>query len=318
MSMRGSRPGLPPIAAVVTLALAACSPAPASVPASRAAAAVADIPTPAEDCGDPTASLRPEGVRRAPDALPAGSAMKAIRDRGYLRAGISADSMLFGYLDPGTGRPSGFEIDLLDRVSAALFGDPGHVRYRVVDEAEGVRLLQGDQIDVMARGVAMSCQLWSRVDLSTEYYQATQEVLVARDSQVRVLDDLLGQRVCAPAGSSWLANLEASPAHPIAVSRADSGDCLVSFQEGEVDAITADDVTLLGFTVQDPFAKIVPAKLGQEHYGLATSQAHPELVRFLNAILEALRSNGTWTLLYERWLGRFGPAPAPPPARYRD
>jgi polar amino acid transport system substrate-binding protein len=44
----------------------------------------------------------------------------------------------------------------------------------------------------------------------------------------------------------------------------------------------------------------------------------PELVRFVNGVLERLRADGTWTRSYNRWLSRLGPAPAPPAAVYRD
>ena len=41
------------------------------------------------------------------------------------------------------------------------------------------------------------------------------------------------------------------------------------------------------------------------------------LVRFVNARLAQMRSNGEWTTIYDRWLaGPLGPAPAPPKAVY--
>jgi polar amino acid transport system substrate-binding protein len=44
-----------------------------------------------------------------------------------------------------------------------------------------------------------------------------------------------------------------------------------------------------------------------------------DFVRFINAVLEKIRADGTWTADYKHWLGdRLGPVPAPPTPRYVD
>jgi polar amino acid transport system substrate-binding protein len=40
------------------------------------------------------------------------------------------------------------------------------------------------------------------------------------------------------------------------------------------------------------------------------------MVKFVNGVLEQMRTDGTWTALYDEWLGVLGPAPAPPVAVY--
>ncbi len=71
-----------------------------SAPASSAAT------TPAQ-CADPLASYAPTAALPAPDALPAGSTMAAIRARGRLIVGVSADSLLLGSRNPITGQDRG-------------------------------------------------------------------------------------------------------------------------------------------------------------------------------------------------------------------
>ena len=69
---------------------------------------------------------------------------------------------------------------------------------------------------------------------------------------------------------------------------------------------------------QDPYAKIIGARFTDEPYGLAVNLSHPEFTRFINAVLEQMRADGTWATIYNRWLGKSGPAPAPPAAKYKD
>jgi hypothetical protein len=54
------------------------------------------------------------------------------------------------------------------------------------------------------------------------------------------------------------------------------------------------------------------------HYGIAIDQAEPDLVRFVDAVLEDLRVDCTWARLREQLHTDIGvPAAEPPPARYR-
>jgi polar amino acid transport system substrate-binding protein len=50
---------------------------------------------------------------------------------------------------------------------------------------------------------------------------------------------------------------------------------------------------------------------------MAINQSHPEFVRFVNGVLDRMRSNGTWRAIYARWLGKFTSSiPGPPSPRY--
>jgi len=91
-------------------------------------------------------------------------------------------------------------------------------------------------------------------------------------------------------------------------------DCLVLLQQGDVVAISTDDSILDGLAAQDPWTKIIGKPLTSEPYGLAISKQHPEFVRFVNAVLQQLRTDGQWEASYAHWLGH--PVPPPPQAKY--
>ena len=65
-------------------------------------------------------------------------------------------------------------------------------------------------------------------------------MLVQRGSKATSLDDLGGQRVCAPAGSTSLDKLKTFPEVTVVTAATHTG-CLVKFQQGQADAITGDD-----------------------------------------------------------------------------
>ena len=92
-------------------------------------------------------------------------------------------------------------------------------------------------------------------------------------------------------------------------------DCLVLLQQGDVAAISTDNNILAGLKAQDPWTKIVGPVFTSEPYGLAISKMHPDFARFVNAVLQQMRTDGRWAADYRHWVGT--PAPAPPPAKYK-
>ena len=70
-------------------------------------------------------------------------------------------------------------------------------------------------------------------------------------------------------------------------------DCLVLLQQGDVAAISTDDSILDGLAAQDPWTKLIGPPLTDEPYGLAIAKQHPEFVRFVNAVLQQLRTTAS-------------------------
>lgn len=69
-----------------------------------------------------------------------------------------------------------------------------------------------------------------------------------------------------------------------------------------------------GIRVRGPPSRRSPPPLDFEPEGLGVSQQHPDFVRFVNAVLERIRSDSQWGATYARWIGT--PVPALPPAHY--
>jgi polar amino acid transport system substrate-binding protein len=285
-------------------------PGSAAVTAPRAHRLTA--PAAAAPACDPTASLRPAG----PPRVTPGSTMARIRDRGYLIAGVDQSTYHFGYLSPLTGKIEGFDIDMVRAVAAAIFGNPDKVQYKAISDAQRIPDIQSGAVDIVAHTMTINCQRLQQADFSTVYYDAGQRVLVGADSAAKGIGDLGGKKVCATAGSTSIGNIAAAPSHPVPVPVPYWTDCLVLLQQGQVAAISTDDSILAGLAAQDPWTRIVGPRFTNEPYGLAISKQHPDLVRFVNAVLERLRGNGQWAASYARWVGT--PVPAPPPARYKD
>ncbi|HEX8630897.1 MAG TPA: glutamate ABC transporter substrate-binding protein [Catenuloplanes sp.] len=287
----------------------------ASAPAAPGPAAPGPAAAP-EDC-NARQSLRPAGPLPKPNSMPAGSYMDEIRKRGLLRVGTSQDTLLFSSRNPITGRIEGFDVDMARAVAKAIFDDENKIQIIVTPNAQRIPAAKDGTVDLVVQTTTMNCTRWKEIDFSTVYYDAGQKVLVSTASTAKGVGDLGGKRVCAAAGSTSLENLERLDPRPITVAMPGNSDCLVAFQRNQVDAISTDDTILAGLAAQDPYAKVIGAPFTKEPYGIAISKEHEDFTRFVNAVLERQRADGSWKRTYEKWLGRFGATPNPPAAEYR-
>ncbi|HRE02795.1 MAG TPA: glutamate ABC transporter substrate-binding protein [Ilumatobacteraceae bacterium] len=257
------------------------------------------------------------------DNLPPGSAMAAIRARGRLIIGVSADTLQFGARNPVTGAIEGFDIDILKEVGKAIFGtDDPPIEYRVITYAQRLPVLENHEVDLVAHTMTINCNRWLRIAFSTEYFPAGQKVLVrlqddgqsnlvpAYDS-IEAINDFRG-RICVPGGSTNLEEIQKPEYSGLQiVERVDITDCLVAFQQGQVNAITGDDTVLVGFAAQDPYAVVVGDAFTSEPYGVGIAKDQPELVQFVNGVLAKIRTDGTWEDIAARWIDAANIPPVP-------
>ncbi|GAA3552439.1 glutamate ABC transporter substrate-binding protein [Amycolatopsis ultiminotia] len=263
---------------------------------------------------NPLASIRPtDGL-----SVSAGSTMAKIKERGKLIAGVDQTTYLFGFRNPKTGLLEGFDIDVVNQIAAALFGTAdGHVQFRAIPSSQREQVLEDHQVDVVVRTYSVTCARRKAVQFSAVYYVAGQEILVPKASKAQSLSDLAGKRVCAAKKSTSLAKIATDPAKPVAVSVANWSDCLVMLQQNQVDAVSTDDTILAGMAAQDPRVKVVGEPMTRENYGVGIPKDQDDMVRFVNAVLEKIRGDGSWAASYQKWVGtRLGPA-APPEPQYQ-
>ena len=187
----------------------------AQVPEPQGVQDPAKLPAPtasgsgAPACNPYASSRRPTGALPAPGRMPAGSTMARIQARGTLRVGVDQNTYMFGYRDPATGQIVGFDIDIAHAIAKAIFGDPNKIQFVSITAAQRIPDVVNHTVDLVADTMTIKCDRLRQVAFSTIYYDAGQNVLVRKDSGLTGLADLGGQKVCAAAGSTSIANIAA-------------------------------------------------------------------------------------------------------------
>lgn len=291
---------------------------PAGDPLPSGAVEVTEAPNQRGDIScDPTASLRPGNQPRA-GAMPAGSSMAAIVQRGKLRVGVDQNQYLFGFRNPVTGQLEGFDIDIAREVAQDLFGDPEKIELHPIDAAHRVPALTGDEVDIVVQNFTATCVRRQDIQFSSTYFVTDQRILTTKGSSIRNSGDLAGKRVCAVFRTTTMDAIFALNPRPTVIGMSNWLDCLTAMQQGQVDAVSTDLPILYGLKEQDPNLEIVGEAMAFDSYAIGVQKKSTDMVRFVNGVLERIRGDGTWTRLYNARLTVLGPAPGPPAAKYSE
>ena len=258
--------------------------------------------------------VAPDGALPKPGHMPAGSTMAKIQARGYLLVGVDQTTLGFGYRN-AQGQLVGFDDSVAQQVAQALFGNSNAIRYVVITSAQRIPDVRSGVVDLVADNMTITCHRLEQVAFSEDYYNAGQTLLVPSNfphAASASMSQLAGQRVCAAAGTTSINTVGSyiKQYGVIPVSVPNWTDCLVMLQQGQVAAISTDNSVLIGLQHQDANTVMSTKMLSCEPHGLAMSNASQarDFVRFVNGVLEQMRTAGEWQRLYNQevlpYLGR--------------
>jgi len=260
------------------------------------------------------ASAENEG--EGPEVEP-GSSVAAIRDKGKITIGVKYDVPLFGLKNPTTGDIEGFDIEIGKLITEAIFGDDTKVEFVEAVSKNREPFIQDGKVDLVISTYTINDARKEVVDFAGPYYIAGQDILVnADDDSIKSVDDLNGKKVCSVTGSTSLTNVqEMAPQADVSVVFDKYSLCVEALNDGRVQAVTTDNIILLGFVADsDGELKIVDNAFTEEPYGIGLKKGDTALRDFVNDVLEQSYADGSWKDAFDRTVGQSGQeAPTPPP-----
>ena len=171
---------------------------PLQSPTTTTSAALPSTTAPAPATCDPRASLRPEGNSvPAPSDFATYPTVARIQQRGKLVVGVDEGTQQLGLPRPEDGddrRPRRRPPDARSPTrSSATTSPPQHLKFKTLTTAERIDAVADGKVDMVASLLTATCERWQKVDFSTEYYEAHQDVLVPIDSDIHSVDRPRGQ-----------------------------------------------------------------------------------------------------------------------------
>jgi ABC-type amino acid transport substrate-binding protein len=231
--------------------------------------------------------------------------MYALQTKGKIRIGALDNAAPFSTRDP-TGRYSGLEPDLGRELAKAIFGPrqdiDSVIEWISVDPSTAVTALTSLQADVVIARLPVSDERAAVVDLSDTYFITGERILVrSSNDEIKDLADLDTKTVCVQSGSGVDAHVADANDSARTLALDTYSSCLGALQQGQADAIGADEVTLWGLLAQDPTTKIVGHPLLEQRYAIGAKKNASDregFLPFLNTWLAGLIRDGTWGRLY--------------------
>ena len=252
----------------------------------------------------------------APDARTPQERIPEIMARGRIVVGVDQSQNLMSFRNPRTGDQEGFEIDLAKALARDIFGNPDALELRFIDQSTQLAALQTGDIDMAMRSITITADRAQAVDFSAPYLTTTVQLLVDDASPITSFDSVGEATVCVADNTTTVEYARAMTPQARLLKVRLRSDCLVALQQGYTDVVMSDAVPLAGMANQDPHTRRVGAnaRIGVQYYGVAVRDGERDLTQQINASLARLIADGTWSSLYNRWLGDYlGPARPPVP-----
>ncbi len=250
------------------------------------------------------------------------SRLSTIQQSRRITIGVKKDVPLFGLADPTTGDLSGFDIEIAVGIAKRLFPTDANPKARITFvealSKDRERLLQSGAVDLVVSTYTINDARKQLVDFAGPYYIAGQDVLTKRErvesGEITGIDDVNGRKVCSVRGSTSLLNLQtAAPKADVSVLRDKYSECFDELRAGNVDAMTTDDVILLGLAQKDRRFSLTGNPFRTEPYGVGIPKGDDTLRSFVNLALQQMYDDGEWADAFRRTVGTAGAlAPLPP------
>ncbi|MEW2272361.1 basic amino acid ABC transporter substrate-binding protein [Streptomyces griseofuscus] len=210
------------------------------------------------------------------------------------------------------GKVQGFDVSLIDLVAKDL-----GVKQQIVDTPfENFKtgaFLNSGQCDLAAAGMTITAERAKNVDFSDPYFEATQAVLVAKNSGITSLDGAKGKKLGAQAQTTGEDFAKKKGLDPVSFASSDA--VLNGLRTGQVQAVVIDYPVVQGWLKDkanaDKFKVVDNLKTG-EQYGFTVKKGNKPLLKAINKALKGAKADGTYKKIYEKWIGPYDSSVASP------
>ncbi|RFA14355.1 ABC transporter substrate-binding protein [Subtercola boreus] len=242
----------------------------------------------------------------------AGTTMAKLAEAGTMKIGTKFDQPLFG-LRGLDGKPVGFDAAIGSLVASKLGIPFDKIEWTETVSANREPFLQSGQVDAVIATYTINDKRKQVVDFAGPYFVAGQSILVLEgNTEITKPEDLAGKAVCSVEGSTPASNIVEKYGAVLQPTDVYS-KCLDPLKNGQVVAMTTDNVILSGFVDQNPGVfKLVGDTFTQEPYGIGLTKDDTAMRTFVNETLQAAYDDGTWARLFEQTAGTVIPVPTPP------
>jgi glutamate transport system substrate-binding protein len=245
-----------------------------------------------------------------------GTTMARLKEAGTVRVGTKFDQPLFG-LKNLEGKPEGFDVEIAKLIAGEMGIAADKIQWVETVSANREPFIQQDKVDYVVATYTINDKRKQVVDFAGPYYVAGQDIMVAKGNPegIRGPDDLTGKKVCSVTGSTPAENIRTNYPEADLTEFDVYSKCAEALKNGQVEAVSTDNVILLGLISQDPEAfELVGKPFTKEPYGIGLKKGDTEFRNFINDTLEKAYADGRWLAAWDATAGKVATQKPTPPA----
>ena len=212
------------------------------------------------------------------------------------------------------GKVQGFDVSLIDLVAKDL-GVKQQILDTPFENFKTGAFLNSGECDVAAAGMTITAERKKNVDFSDPYFDATQALLVDKNSGITSLADAKAKKVKLGAQAQTTGEDYAKKQGFDPVSFESSDAVLNGLRTGQVKAVIIDYPVVQGWLKDkanaDKFKVADNLNIG-EQYGFTVKKGNTKLLAAINKAIKDAKADGTYKKLYEKWIGPYNPSAASP------
>ena len=173
--------------------------------------------------------------------------------------------------------------------------------------------IENGTVDIVVATYTINDTRKEVISFAGPYYLAGQDILVLAGNPEGITgpEDLEGMDVCSVAGSTSEANIAEYGVNLITTDT--YSNCLEPLRNGNVIAVTTDNVILAGLADQNPGEfEVVNNPFTSEPYGIGLMKDDDVFRSFINDVLEEAYADGRWADAWNSTAGTVLDLPEPP------
>jgi len=263
----------------------------------------------AEDAADNSAAVETDVE------FEAGTTMAELNEAGAITIGTKYDQPGFGLLNPD-GTPEGFDVEIGKIVAAKLGIPEDGITFVETVSANREPFIQNGQADIVVATYTINDKRKEVVDFAGPYYVAGQDIMVAKGNPDGIAgpEDLAGKNVCSVEGSTPAENIRTNYPEATLTLFDVYSKCADALTNGQVDAVTTDNVILTGLVAGNPEGfELVGNPFTEEPYGIGLEKGDQAFRDFINDTLEESFEDGSWADAWDATAGAISGQEAPEP-----
>jgi glutamate transport system substrate-binding protein len=249
-------------------------------------------------------------------SFPEGSTMARLKSAGKVTVGTKFDQPLFG-LKNLEGNPEGFDVEIAKIIAGEMGIPAANIQWVETVSANREPFIQQGKVDFVVATYTINDKRKQVVDFAGPYYVAGQDIMVKKGNPLGVKgpDDLAGKRVCSVSGSTPAENIKTNYPQAKLTEFDVYSKCAEALKNGQVDAVTTDNVILLGLISKDQSSfELVGKTFTEEPYGVGVKKGDSQFRSFINDVLEKAEQDGRWKQAWSATAGKVATEqPSPPP-----